>query len=160
MMNWKSIEELNNKYSVSDCGSVKNNSTNKILKQTKSKTGYHTICFNLNGKYLCKKVHRLVAIYFVDNPENKPFVNHIDCNKSNNDFKNLEWVTCQENMDHAKVNNLMKSGEDNKSSKLSLDKINEIKNLYLKGLSYREIAKLYCVHYTTIGKIIKGKSWL
>ena len=46
-------------------------------------------------------VHRVIAQLFVDNPENKPFVNHLDCNRSNNKASNLEWVTSKENNDYA-----------------------------------------------------------
>lgn len=46
-------------------------------------------------------VHRIIAQLFVDNPENKPFVNHLDCNRSNNKASNLEWVTSKENNDYA-----------------------------------------------------------
>ena len=53
------------------------------------------------------KVHRLVADKFVNNDFCRPAVNHIDCNKSNNRADNLEWVTYQENTDHAKANGLM-----------------------------------------------------
>jgi len=61
---------------------------------------YVTLCENRKKKNMY--IHRLVAEAFIDNPENKKFVNHIDYNKSNNNIDNLEWVTASENMIHSK----------------------------------------------------------
>jgi len=71
---------------------------NKILTQN---DGYHFIVLNDNGKNECVLVHRLLALAYIPNPDNKPQVNHIDGNKHNNDLDNLEWVTASENMKHA-----------------------------------------------------------
>ena len=96
---WKQVI-LNGKrtiYSVSNTGLVMNSKTNYILKANKSRKGYLLVGIE---NHSCK-VHRLVAEAFIPNPENKPQVNHIDGNKSNNDVSNLEWVTQEENMKHA-----------------------------------------------------------
>ena len=67
------------------------------LKKYISPYGYERVC--INGKYWL--VHRIVAMVFIPNPDNKPQVNHIDGNKQNNDISNLEWVTPEENIHHA-----------------------------------------------------------
>ena len=62
------------------------------------KTGYVRVSIGNKSKGL---VHRLVAETFIPNPNNKPMVNHIDGNKTNNHISNLEWVTNAENVKHA-----------------------------------------------------------
>ena len=75
--------------------------TNKILKQGISKTGYPIISTKIggrNGKAYCLKVHRLMALTFLTNPNNLPEVNHIDGNKLNNNLPNLEWISKSNNI--------------------------------------------------------------
>ena len=74
------------------------------LKKYISPYGYERVC--INGK--CWLVHRIVAMVFIPNPDNKPQVNHIDGNKQNNDISNLEWVTPEENMRHASCMGLLR----------------------------------------------------
>lgn len=97
---WKKIRDYPN-YSVSDRGNVRNDKTGRILKPLEVGWGY--VVVELWNEYgvRSKKIHRLVADAFVDNPEGKPQVNHIDGNKKNNCKENLEWVTASENMKHA-----------------------------------------------------------
>jgi hypothetical protein len=99
-MEWRKIEGFP-KYSVSDTGMVRNDSTGKILKEKIVRNGYSQV-----GMYAGKKeikwrlVHRLVALAFIPNLDNKPQVNHIDGDKQNNVVSNLEWVTSHENEVH------------------------------------------------------------
>lgn len=74
--------------------------------------GYHIISLTHNKKKHTFKVHRLVGIYFIDNPENKPEINHKNCNKLDNRISNLEWSTSDENTLHAKMKGLRQSTVD------------------------------------------------
>jgi Tol biopolymer transport system component len=67
------------------------------MKPNKSKKGYLTV----NIKQKTTLVHRLIAETFISNPENKPQVNHIDGDKTNNNINNLEWTTNEQNMKHS-----------------------------------------------------------
>lgn len=71
-----------------------------ILRQRKSNAGYARVGLRLNGKTKEMLVHRLVAQCFIENPKNKPIVNHLDTNKQNNAVENLEWCTYKENSAH------------------------------------------------------------
>ena len=104
-MLWKVITDYP-KYEVSSCGQVRNTTTGRLLKPN-SVAGYNRYCLQDKGRKSYYSAHRLVAIYFLPNPLNLPQVNHIDCNKFNNDVSNLEWCSSQQNMRHAWDNDLM-----------------------------------------------------
>ena len=92
------------KYAVSRQGYVKSLISERILKSQLTGKGrdYHKVSLRSNGKTHQLSVHRLVAETFIPNPENKPTVNHIDGDKSNNHYINLEWATYKEQEEHAK----------------------------------------------------------
>lgn len=105
---WKKIiiDNIETNYSVSENGIVRNDNTNKILSQ-RIQQGYCHVGLTINGKAKSCRVHRLVAQAFIPNPENKPYVNHIDGIRSNNNVENLEWCTPKENTQHAVKTGLM-----------------------------------------------------
>lgn len=98
---WRVIEQYPH-YEVSNKGNVRHIGKGN-RKLCYSATGYMTVYIRHNGKYKNLRVHRLVAMAFIPNPQNKPHVNHIDGNKVNNKAENLEWCTPSENEQH-KVN--------------------------------------------------------
>lgn len=104
MEKWKQIKE-NPNYYISNIGRFKRN--DKILNLNKNKRGYLYCNISTKGKVTKVKIHILVAKYFVKNNNNKETVNHIDGNKLNNCYLNLEWLTRKENIQHAYANNLM-----------------------------------------------------
>ena len=107
---WRDIAECSGRYQVSNFGRVRNSVTKKIRKQA-DKHGYKRINLTFDdGKEHNCAVHRLVASAFIENPENKPQVNHKDGTHDNNCVDNLEWVTPQENFEHAVRNRLYEKG--------------------------------------------------
>lgn len=104
-------------------------------------------------------VHRLVAIAFIPNPENKPQVNHIDGNKKNNTLQNLEWCTAKENTLHAtQIGKRTNVGENNNKAKLSVQDILNIRNEFSVGKG-KELSLKYGVSVTHIYRVAKNKGW-
>ncbi len=94
---WKDIDGYNGYYQVSNQGRVKNAERGTILKQQISRFGYKRVKLFKGNKGKDYAVHRLVAQAFIDNPEGKPCVNHINFDKTCNAVENLEWCTYEEN---------------------------------------------------------------
>lgn len=98
---WKDIPEYEGLYQVSNIGRVKSLKfgRNKILiPQLQCKTKYLTVGLYKESKVSIKTIHRLVAVSFIDNPENKPQIDHINGNRIDNTVNNLRWVTPLENV--------------------------------------------------------------
>lgn len=129
------IPTLNN-HSISEIGVVINTKTGKVKTQRVAKNGYCTVNIIENNKSTVMYIHRLLALTFIPNPENKRTVNHIDGNKLNNSLSNLEWSTDRENIKHAYDNNLNKG-----CSKVTEDHLKEIYERFFNGESLTSISK-------------------
>lgn len=99
---WKPVSGYEGLYEVSGCGKVKSllHNQEKILKPNFQEKGYLSVELYKEKKRKRFLIHRIVAEAFIPNIENKPQVNHIDENKSNNSVENLEWVTEKQNINH------------------------------------------------------------
>lgn len=105
---WGAIEINDGRYEVSNRGRVRNRTTNRILTPHTEKNGYLSVCLCFDGKCLTKHVHRLVALFFLENKEGLPQVNHINGRKDDNRSTNLEWCTAKQNHAHARKMGLIK----------------------------------------------------
>ena len=104
-------------YKITEAGQVWSIKKQKWLSVfPRDRRGWLAVQLYKNGQQKLCRPHKLVGQAYIPNPENKPQVNHIDCNKSNNNYKNLEWVTHQENTNHAKANGLMWFQKENHAS--------------------------------------------
>ena len=105
---WRPIKGYEGLYEISNLGKIKSNfrqgSTTDFLKISNNGNGYMMVRLCKNGKAKKYYLHRLLAQTFIDNPEDKPQVNHINENRSDNRLENLEWVTQKENNNHGNHN--------------------------------------------------------
>lgn len=133
------------------------------LKMLSDKDGYHKV--NLKKKQIAKnqRVHRLVADSFIENPQNKPQVNHINGVKNDNRLENLEWVTLSENRQHAYDVGLQ-NGENRRGKKSNFNKLTEtevlkIKKLLADGCKQKQIALFFNVSQGCISLIKTKQNW-
>jgi hypothetical protein len=114
-----------------------------------------------DGNKKSRLVHRIVAMTYFENPDNKPSVNHKDGNKFNNDVLNLEWVTHKENRQHALSTGLAKGmdGDNHPLKKLTSKDIITIIELILDGSDNETIGKRYGLHPNYISLIRHRRRW-
>lgn len=128
----------------------------KILKPQMKEKGYLVVGLVKDGKQKRIFIHRLVAIAFIPNPNNKPEVNHLNGNKGDNRVDNLEWVTSEENNKHAIKTGLNKGFT---GSKISEEDKKWIRENYVYGsreFGQLAMAKKYGVRTKRIKSIIEN----
>lgn len=147
---WKDIQGWEGLYQVSSQGRVKSLRGGIFLKMSVSKGWpYKRVFLEYKGKRATKSVHRLVAQAFIPNPGNKPQVNHINGDKTDNRAINLEWVTASANIKHAYL--LGRETPDGRRIKrLTEEQIKEIKKRYEAGVTKKELMREYGVCWVTI----------
>ena len=170
---WKPIGNYKGLYEVSNFGNVRSLDKNRAYKNTtrniKGKIlkscnclGYKILTLSKDNIKTNYRVHRIVAEHFINNPDNKPYVNHIDGNKSNNHYSNLEWVTNQENINHALEMGLIKSGTEASSAKLTEDMVRDIRQMAKNNFRTMEIVRKYShvVRKESIFNVLKNRRYL
>lgn len=138
----KGFKRINNSNDIVNEDGVVLRFNRKPLTYYLNTKGYvHVSLFRCTAKKrINRTIHRIVAETFIPNPENKPQVNHIDCDKTNNKKSNLEWNTQVENMSHARENGLRNTpalkavgkGEANSQAKLNKNIVRTIRDVYSK----------------------------
>lgn len=172
---WKDIIGYEGLYQISNLGRVQSLDRfikrkrfsitlreGKELKQTITAAGYLSITLSNNKIKTTFLVHRLVAIAFIPNPENKPDINHKKGIKTDNRVSEIEWCTKSENLTHAYKIGLREvvNGIKCHYSKLTEKQVLEIRELYANSnLNYNSIALIYYVKEQTISSIINKKTW-
>ena len=149
---------LYSNFKIDENGNVLNCKTKTIYKKSIRKdNGYLYVYLPLGkrGHTKCIRVHKAVAETFIPNPNNLPYVNHIDENRQNCHISNLEWVTSKENFNKHLDNHISEYPNKRKLSFQEIKFIYDNKDKY----SQRELASLLNVSKTTIQRILSNKSY-
>lgn len=147
---WVPIKDYEEYYEINQKGQVrslhKRNYSN-LLEQRICRGGYYTVRLQRpGGPSSTLFVHRLLGLSYITNPENKPFINHIDGNKLNNSINNLEWATHSENILHAYNTGLLKKSTKSVYDTCSGETYSSIK----------EAAKALNINYGTCRNYLNG----
>ena len=174
-MIWRDIPGYLGYYKAGECGqilsldrSVKGCSGERkikgtILKQLIDKNGYLSVYLCMDGKSKRVKVHRIIAMCFIDGFKQQDHVNHIDGKKYNNNAKNLEKTTPLENMRHAAKTGLRDhlKGEGNPASKLKFYQVRFIRTAHkCDNVSMNKLRKYFGVTLKTVQDIVHHRTWV
>lgn len=171
---WKPVPGYEEEYEAADIGLIRSRPRNgttsefHILRPEKTRQGRLQVTLSKGNARTRFRIHQLIAITFIPNPELKPEINHKDGNPLNNNVENLEWCTKSENAKHAIKRKLRNTGEKHSQAKLKNSQVLQIKLIYQQGKNmlsdYRDnysqvaLAKRFGVTQATISAIVLGKT--
>lgn len=162
---WKDVLGCETMFAVSNKGRLYGKRSGKVLSQTDAGgyLGHSTKIGGRDGQSVRLRTHRIVAEAFLDNPDCKPQVNHIDGNKHNNCASNLEWVTGSENMKHAHSIGLINvQGVQNPAASLTTKDLEYIKlNSRQSGgkMTQRQLGNVLNVSHVTVGRVLRDQTY-
>lgn len=174
---WKDVVGFEGRYKVSSLGRIKSlkreihcsdgrvfTRKEMFFNNINTVSGYYTFSFHKEGRLYTRKLHRIIAEAFIPNPENKPYINHKNCVRTDNRIENLEWCTHKENMQHAFASGSFKnrrppSGDKNGQAKLKNSDIPVIRKMLSEGMKQKDIALIYGINPTQISQIKHRREW-
>jgi len=163
---WKELSFTDKKYEISNYGRIKSycydHENGRIVKLGNIK-GFFNVSLRVEGKKKSYLVHKLAAEYFVDKTaEDQDVVIHLDWNKQNNYYLNLQWVTKADS--YKRMHKVLqearkKAGKVVTSSKLTKQDVAVIKGMLEKGVKQNLIAKMFCVSEMQVSRIARKENW-
>jgi hypothetical protein len=164
---WRQVVGWEGIYEVSSLGRVRNvmartrTFVGRLLKPNVNRKGYLTVRLMRLDRDVTRLVHSLVADAFVGRKPKGLQVNHKDTNKANNDYRNLEYKTCAENIEHAVKHGLRapKHGTLNGCAKVVEKDIEDIRKRYAGGETQREIGEDYGMTQANVSEIVRRRTW-
>lgn len=170
----KDIPNTNGYYKASIDGRLWSVRKQRFLKPEKHPSGYLYINLCVDGETNRYRLHRLIALVWIPNPQSKPHINHKDCKKTNNHISNLEWCTQSENAEHAYANHLwekqkqqcranaIKCGLPGHNKLLTLNAADEIRQKYATGkYTQKQLADEYSFKSgSSIGRIVRNEHYI
>lgn len=167
---WKAVEGYDNKYFVSSFGRIKSfvtspnhpkNVNGIILAQSITKKGYCRCDLSKDNKKQAHAVHRLVGVAFVPNLENLPQINHKKGIKTDNRYHQIEWSTCQQNIQAAFDTGIKTvAAENHPRSLFTNEQVKEMRKLFEESkISVNKIADQFKTSYNTAWRIVKSYNY-
>lgn len=167
MEEWKDVIGYEGLYQVSNLGNIKSfkidKKEGKIMKLKVDKDGYLQI--GIRDKYGTRsffRVHRLVAFAFIDNPNNHYYVNHKDCNVSNNNVENLEWCTVEYNNKYRFTHgNANYKGENGANSSITNEQAREIRKFWnTSQYERKDLANMFDTTVSVICGVVNNRTYV
>ncbi|MBI9060580.1 MAG: HNH endonuclease [Marinilabiliaceae bacterium] len=163
---WKELIFTDKKYEISNYGRIKSycydHENGRIVKLGNIK-GFFNVSLRVEGKKKSYLVHKLTAEYFVDKTsDDQDVVIHLDWNKQNNYYLNLQWVTKAES--YKRMHKVLqearkKAGKVVTSSKLTKKDVAVVKGMLEKGVKQNLVAKMFCISEMQVSRIARKENW-